>query len=100
LDSALGAVRREAAPATLLAGVQGCWEVAVGDVVAAEAKPVAERDGVVTVACGSAAWAQELDLLQEQILASLLAHLGDAEGAPAEHLRALRFTADAARHQS
>ena len=29
-------------------------------------QPVAERDGVVTVACRSAAWAQELDLMQER----------------------------------
>ena len=40
----------------------------VGEAIAREATPVAERSGVVTVACTSSAWAQELDLLGRQIL--------------------------------
>jgi len=39
-------------------------------------EPVAERDGVVTVACGSAVWAQELDLLSERVVAALNDQLG------------------------
>jgi predicted nucleic acid-binding Zn ribbon protein len=67
--------------------------------VAAQAEPVAERDGVVTIACRSATWAQELDLLQEELLSALNRALSDTGDAPAEGgLRGLRFTADASRH--
>ena len=58
LAAALAQVRSEAEPATVLARVQACWLQAVGPVVAGEARPVAERGGVVTVECRSAAWAQ------------------------------------------
>ncbi|MGH2956659.1 MAG: DciA family protein, partial [Solirubrobacterales bacterium] len=54
---------------------------------AAEAAPVAERDGVVTVACSSATWANELDLLSDQILARLRAELPSGAA-----LEGLRFT--------
>jgi predicted nucleic acid-binding Zn ribbon protein len=37
---------------------------------------VSERDGVVTVACASAVWAQELDLLSERVLERLTEELG------------------------
>ena len=74
-------------PATLLALVQSAWAGAVGDAIAREATPVAERSGVVTVACRSATWAQELDLLSGQILARIRAELADG-GA----LEGLRFT--------
>jgi hypothetical protein len=43
---------------------------------------------VVTVACGSATWAQELDLLRERILAQIRAELPQPEA-----LAGLRFTA-------
>ena len=58
--------------------MQTCWRRAVGDVVAAQAGPVGERAGVVTVACRSAVWAQELDLMSEELVARLNAELGDA----------------------
>jgi predicted nucleic acid-binding Zn ribbon protein len=70
-------VRAVAEPATLLAAVQGAWPEAVGARVAAEARPVRERDGTVVVECRSATWAQELDLLQEELLASLNSALGE-----------------------
>ena len=95
LGSALGAVRQEVAPATPLAAVQSVWSQVAGDAIAAEAQPVSERDGAVTVACRSATWAQELDLMGPDLLARLNAALEDA-GAPA--IGRLRFTADAARH--
>jgi predicted nucleic acid-binding Zn ribbon protein len=63
------------APATLLAEVQRCWETAAG-AFAGHGSPVAERAGVVTVACDSAVWAQELDLLSEHVVARLNAELG------------------------
>ena len=64
------------APATLIAEVQRAWPEAAGEAFAAASEPVAERDGVVTVACTSAVWAQELDLLSERVLERLAAELG------------------------
>jgi hypothetical protein len=74
-------------PATLLAEVQRVWDGVAGDALAASCTPVAERDGVVTVACGSGVWAQELDLMSE-LLAD---RLNDALGRPA--VRRLRAVA-------
>ena len=67
------------APATLLAEVQRAWPEAAGEAFAAASEPVSERDGVVTVACTSAVWAQELDLLSERVIA----RLNDVLGRPA-----------------
>jgi len=77
LSFALDRVTAGLAPATVLARVQGCWADAVGDIVSAEAKPVSERDGVVTVACQSSVWAQELEMLGPDLLVKLNAALGD-----------------------
>ncbi len=68
LGDAVRRVRAEARPQTPLAAVQAVWDEAVGETIAREARPVAERDAVVTVACSGAAWAQELDLLGEDLL--------------------------------
>jgi predicted nucleic acid-binding Zn ribbon protein len=59
------------APATLLAEVQRHWPEAAGAAFARASEPVSERDGVVTVACESSVWAQELDLLSERVLERL-----------------------------
>jgi predicted nucleic acid-binding Zn ribbon protein len=89
--SALRGVLESAAPRTTLAEVQTVWSEACGEAVAAEARPVAERDGVVTVACRSATWASELDLMQGRLADRLNSLL-------VEHrVERLRFTADAAR---
>jgi predicted nucleic acid-binding Zn ribbon protein len=99
LGAAVGLVRVRTEPKTLLGAVQGAWGTAAGTAVAAEAEPVAERDGVVTIACRSATWAQELDLLQDDLLAALDRALSDPARGPLEPaLRGLRFTADGARH--
>jgi predicted nucleic acid-binding Zn ribbon protein len=71
-------LRDELAPATLLADVQRAWGAAVGDAIAAEAAPVSERSGVVTVSCSASVWAQELDLMAPAILARLNDALGSA----------------------
>ncbi len=63
-------------PPTLLAAVQRVWPAAVGPALATAAEPVAERDGTVTVACGSAVLAQELDLMSERVVANLNERLG------------------------
>jgi predicted nucleic acid-binding Zn ribbon protein len=75
LGDALRTVRSEAEPATPLAAVQGVWSAAVGERIASQAEPLRERDGVVTIGCSAATWAQELDLLQDELLARLNAAL-------------------------
>ena len=89
---ALRQVLERTAPKTLLASVQSEWEHACGPRIAAEAQPVSEREGVITVACRSATWAQELDLMQDELCGRLNDALGE------ERVAGLRFTADAARH--
>ena len=93
LSTALEGVVRDVAPQTLLARVQAAWSEVAGERLVAAAAPVSERDGVVTIACHSATWAQELDLMQENLLGGLNAALGEGR------VEALRFTADGARHQ-
>lgn len=88
LSDALATALERVAPATLLAAVQSAWAEAVGPAIAAQASPIAERDGVVTVACSAATWAQELDLLGEEIVTRLRAQLP-----PRTTLRGLRFIA-------
>ena len=78
LGDVVGRVRAEAKPQTPLAEVQAVWDEAVGETIAREARPVAERDGVVTVACTGAAWAQELDLLGEDLLGRVREQLAEA----------------------
>ncbi len=73
---ALARVADEVMPATLLAEVQRAWPEVPGAALAAIAEPVSERSGVVTVACGSAVWAQEVDLLGERLAAALNERLG------------------------
>jgi predicted nucleic acid-binding Zn ribbon protein len=88
LGSTLDRLVADLAPATTLARVQARWREAVGPAVAAEAEPVSEHDGVVTVACRSAVWAQELDLLGPDLVARLNAALGAPEGGgPVRRLR-------------
>jgi predicted nucleic acid-binding Zn ribbon protein len=82
----------ESAPETPLAAVQAAWARAAGEAVARQAEPVSERDGEVTIACRSATWAQELDLLQDRLRQKLNEELGE------EAVTGLRFTADAPRH--
>ena len=76
VSAALDRLTAGLAPATLLAEVQRAWETAAGDAFAAQSEPVSERDGVVTVACASAVWAQELDLLSERVVERLNEQLG------------------------
>ena len=72
LDRAAAAVM----PRTLLAEVQKAWPAAAGPRLAAVATPVSERDGVVRVRCGSAVWAQQLDLLGPTVVEALNRELG------------------------
>jgi predicted nucleic acid-binding Zn ribbon protein len=81
----LQAALQRAAPKTPLAAAQAVWAEAVGEHVAAAARPVAEHEGAVVVACSDPVWVQELDLMQDRLLATLRDRLGD--DAP----RSLRF---------
>ena len=72
------------APASMLARVQSVWEHAAGAAIAASARPTAERDGVLTVTCEAAVWAQELDLMADELIAKINAQLG---GEPIRELR-------------
>jgi predicted nucleic acid-binding Zn ribbon protein len=95
---ALRGVRTSAEPPTLLAAVQGAWARCAGEAVSREAEPVAEREGVITIACRTATWAQELDLLQTELLERLNEALTSPEsGRSMGPVRGVRFTADAAR---
>jgi predicted nucleic acid-binding Zn ribbon protein len=75
LSNALDSVLPDVAPDTLLARVQAAWKGVAGPRLAEAAAPVSERDGVVTVACESGVWAQELELLAPDLLAGLQAAL-------------------------
>jgi predicted nucleic acid-binding Zn ribbon protein len=81
---AVSALAERLAPLTLLAEVQRVWEGAVGEAIAAQAHPTAERGGVLVVTCSSGVWAQELDLMAPDLVARLNAALG------ADSVRALR----------
>jgi predicted nucleic acid-binding Zn ribbon protein len=88
LAEAVGEARGRAEPTTLLAAVQSAWPGAVGEAIARQASPVAERSGVVTLACRSSTWAHELDLLGDEILVKIRQNLP-----PGSALEGLRFTA-------
>ena len=75
--------RRSASPATSplpktgLASIQSAWSAAVGEQLAAVATPVSERAGTLTIECADSVWAQELDLMQGQLLERLREALGE-----------------------
>ncbi len=93
VSAALEGLTSAIAPASTLARVQERWDYVVGPAIAAAARPTAERDGVLTVFCESAVWAQELDLMGSELVARLNGALGaeangDAPGArPIRELR-------------
>ena len=84
LAGALARLTGALAPSSTLARVQEVWDGAVGSAIAAAARPIAERDGVLTVSCDAAVWAQELDLMADVVLTGLNAALG------ADRIRELR----------
>jgi len=83
--TALQVALAQAAPKTPLAALQAAWRETVGEQIAAVASPVSERGGEATIACSDSVWAQELDLMQSDLLERLQARLG--ESAP----QSLRF---------
>jgi hypothetical protein len=71
LGLALDGAQKSWAPESLLGEIQSVWSGVVGPAIAAEATPVSERGGVLTVACTGSVWAQELDLLAPSIIGRL-----------------------------
>ncbi len=91
---------RDAEPTTQLARVQAVWADVAGPGLAAAATPISERDGVVTVACESAVWAQELELLGPDLLTRFGAALAGESGRPATgSVKKLRFVIGSAPNQ-
>ena len=93
LSLALDGVVERSEPATALGRAQAVWREVAGPGLAPFAEPVSERDGVLTVACESAAWAHELELLGPD----LLSRVNEALGAPkVGRLKRLRFVVGSA----
>jgi predicted nucleic acid-binding Zn ribbon protein len=84
---AVQSLARTVAPTTPLARIQQVWPAAVGELVAANASPLRERAGVVTVFCPQAVWAQEIALMAPEVVAKLNGELGG------ELVREIRTTA-------
>jgi predicted nucleic acid-binding Zn ribbon protein len=76
-SAAIQAALQRAAPKTRLAAAQAAWANAVGETVAAAAEPVSERAGELVVSCADSVWAQELSLMQGQLLERLREQLGE-----------------------
>ncbi len=77
LSSALRHAVARAEPQTPLTRLQRVWAAAVGEAVAPHATPTAmSADGVVTVTCDAAVWAQEVDLLSYEVMQRLNGELG------------------------
>jgi predicted nucleic acid-binding Zn ribbon protein len=75
--SALRSALEAAAPKTGLASLQSVWVELVGERIAAVAQPVSQRGGEVMIDCSDSVWAQELDLMQAQLLERLEERLGE-----------------------
>jgi predicted nucleic acid-binding Zn ribbon protein len=93
LAIALEALTGRLAPATLLGDVQRVWEQSAGPAIAREAAPVFEREGTVTLACSSAVWMAEIDLLGPGLVAQINAQLGS------ERVTAVRCVATTGRRE-
>lgn len=76
ISVAISELTASLAPATTLARVQEVWERAAGPAIAAASRPVAERSGVLTVNCEAAVWAQELELMGEELIGRINAEIG------------------------
>jgi predicted nucleic acid-binding Zn ribbon protein len=76
VDAVVKALRGPSAKA--VAGVFARWEEAVGPDVAAHARPVALRDGVLLVEVDEPGWATQLRYLQGRLVERLRAVAGAA----------------------
>lgn len=79
IAGALDRLQGDWVPATLLAGIQQRWAAVAGAEIAAVSRPVSEHDGVLTVVCDEAVWAQQLQLLSREIIAALNGELRESK---------------------
>ena len=63
---------------------------AAGPAIAAAARPTAERDGVLTVTCDAAVWAQELDMMAGELIPRITPRSASATFASCAAARAER----------
>jgi predicted nucleic acid-binding Zn ribbon protein len=77
LALAVEALAERVAPATPLARIQRAWPAAVGPYVAANATPLRERGGVLTVYCPESGWANDVALGALQYVAAINRELGE-----------------------
>jgi predicted nucleic acid-binding Zn ribbon protein len=77
LSVALESLTSTLSPGSVLGRVQAAWECSAGAAIAAAAMPTAEREGVLTVTCSAAVWAQELELIAPVLLGRLNETLGE-----------------------
>lgn len=77
ISSALQGLTATLAPVSTLARVQSIWEEVAGPAIAQAASPSAARDGVLTVTCEAAVWAQELELMASALTARINEALGE-----------------------
>jgi predicted nucleic acid-binding Zn ribbon protein len=77
LSTAVESLSRSIEPATPLARIQRAWPAAVGVYVAANAQPLRERGGVLSVYCPESVWAQEVALMAPEYVAALNRVLGE-----------------------
>lgn len=86
-QGAVGRLVGSLQPISALAEVQRVWPEAVGTALAARATPTAATNGLVSVTCENAVWAQELTLMSGELVKALNVRLG------AGVVRELRCTA-------
>ena len=79
LGSATGDVAKKQGWSSRVAegAVFGQWPSVVGHHIADHATPTALRDGVLSVSAESTAWATQLRIIQNQVLAKIAAKVGD-----------------------
>ncbi|HEY6819653.1 MAG TPA: DUF721 family protein [Mycobacterium sp.] len=71
------AKKRGWSPRVAEGAVFGRWPAVVGSNIADHATPTNLRDGVLTVSAESTAWATQLRIIQNQVLAKIAAEVGD-----------------------
>jgi predicted nucleic acid-binding Zn ribbon protein len=79
LGSAVGDVAKKQGWSSRVAegAVFGQWPSVVGHHIADHSTPTALRDGVLSVSAESTAWATQLRIIQNQVLAKIAAKVGD-----------------------
>ena len=77
LDAVIRSLKGDGALA--VAGVFGHWDEAVGEAIAAHAKPVLLDNGKLLVEVDQPGWATQLRYLENELLERLRPHLGGAD---------------------